>query len=341
MSGRILALALALMLPGCSFLTVTKVDPDALSGKGVRFALPRPYLMVTPNGGGGVDVSAVYLPDPNATFAASAEAWFATHRLDLEIEAGLLTIATWNTDTSAVMAQGVETGSTFAEGVLEAQVKAEESAAAGAAAAQKKLADAEAAVRVAQAVFDAHPTPENRAKLAGALAAAQNASLALGVLGNQLRDPGDPKGAWGPMFYAIEDTLDRASGEHTVALRATEAFPEAPHNQMRFETSRPPTIDPTPHFFPSGLISPRALRRGGRPRFEIAASAPFEIEHGKTLLLYRDQEVPVDQRLALSQPSPMRALVVVLPGAPPGRYRLVLTVMVGKEIHSPEFEFQL
>lgn len=338
------AAALLAALPlqgGCAFLRVTKVGPDAASGRGVRFALPKTYLAVTPRGDGSVAVEELSLPDPDATFAAHGVAFFATHSLDLQVEQGLLTLATWNADTSAVVAQGTQTGSGLAAAMLEAETKAEAAAAAETAGAQQAARDAEDALRIAEAAAEANPSRANQAKLAEAQVRLEIAQRNLAELGSarDARDAAD--GAWGPMFYEVVDVLDPETGERSVALRAADAFPSegGAASQVRFPVRRPPPAAKV-EFFPRGLVSPRALRQGDRPRFQIEASAPFALRPG-SILLRDGEEVRLDAHVALSQTSPTEAVVIVLPGAPRGRYRLTLMVDAGPLTEPPEFEFQL
>ena len=188
-----IALLLCVALSGCSTLSVKKIDPDDAKTKGVRFSLPRPYLLVTPQADGTIEVSDVYLPDPQATFAAHGASYLATHTLDLEIAGGVLTVATWKADDTGVVAQALETGSAVAKTMLEEQAKAEAARSAARAAAQKSVADAADALRVAEAVAKANPTPENLAKLAAARAALENAR-ARAVSFTQRRRRGEGRG---------------------------------------------------------------------------------------------------------------------------------------------------
>ena len=97
----LISLCAVFLLTACSTLTVAKVDPDDTKTSGVRFSLPRSFLQVTPKGDGTIDVSVIYLPDPDATFAAEGASYFATHTLDLQVSDGLLTVATWKEDEAA------------------------------------------------------------------------------------------------------------------------------------------------------------------------------------------------------------------------------------------------
>lgn len=345
MSRLSLVCALGVVIAGCSTLSVTKIDPDDTETKGVRFSLPRPYLLVTPKPDGTIEVKDVYLPDPQATFAADAASYMATHTLDLELSEGVLTIATWKADTTGVVAQALETGSTVAKTMLEEQAKAEAAGGAERVSAQKAEADAADGLRVAEAVAKANPTPENLAKLAAARVVYENTRARSLSFANAADAQA---GVWGPILYAIDDELDAATKKHTVTLTAVEAFDEAPKVQKRFPASKPPPPAAAPtDYFPKGMIVPKRPKAGEPREFTIEASNPIkEFLRDRTRLRVRTAgglvEVPLASVLTISHPEAKKLLVVVADAAPNGEYELAVRVKLPDDsTEGPLFEFKL
>src|SRR6267142_1350588 len=100
--GNILMSAAAvgcLGLAGCTRLTVKKVTPESAT-PGVRYALPKPFVQVTPQPDGSVSADIVFLPDTSNTYAVDAESYLSTHTLKVSTANGLLTKLTWNADSS-------------------------------------------------------------------------------------------------------------------------------------------------------------------------------------------------------------------------------------------------
>src|SRR5262245_5050957 len=137
---------------GCTHIEVKKVtEPDV---KGIRYALPKPFIQVTPNADGSVTVETVYLPDSENVYAISGAAYLAALTLDVTVAQGLLTKVQVNPDTSGVAEQVAKSAGEAGSKVLEAQA-AKTKAAADALeskrqAADNKLVTAESAVADAE-----------------------------------------------------------------------------------------------------------------------------------------------------------------------------------------------
>lgn len=121
-----------LVLGGCiNKITAKKVNPlnpDA-DLNGVRYSLPRPFIVVTPKGDGTMEVETVYLPDPNNTYAVSGWSFLASHTLTLARETnGLLTKVNWNANNAEVAAELAKAGGQVASSKVTADAAARKAA---------------------------------------------------------------------------------------------------------------------------------------------------------------------------------------------------------------------
>lgn len=64
---------------------------------GIRYSLPKPFLMVkpNPNGDGTFTVEVVYMPDENQTYAINSKTYIAKHKLVVTLKEGLLKKIDW------------------------------------------------------------------------------------------------------------------------------------------------------------------------------------------------------------------------------------------------------
>src|SRR5258708_6022550 len=138
------------VLTGCTQLTVKKVAPDS-AASGIRYSLPKPFVQVTPQADGSVSADIVFLPDADNTYAIDADSYLSTHTLKVSTANGLLTKLTWNADSSAVVAQGVQSAAAVAQQHQDALNKADTDQKSKIADAQKAVDDAQLAVDTAQA----------------------------------------------------------------------------------------------------------------------------------------------------------------------------------------------
>ncbi len=115
------------LLCGCmTWVEVTKTSgPDDKATPGIRYALPVPFLVLTPRNDGGVDVAVKYLPDPDNEYAVRTWSLFSNYTLDLALEGGLLSQVTYKPNTTAVASQLVQTAGSLAQAKIEANAAAE------------------------------------------------------------------------------------------------------------------------------------------------------------------------------------------------------------------------
>jgi hypothetical protein len=299
-----LAGAIAACTCGCTTFDVKKVNPDTpaeLAPQGVKYSLPKPFLQMTPSGDGSVTCNVVYLPDPDNTYAVSAESYMAAHTLELTLDSsgsGILTKVNFNPDTSAVASQAATSAGNVASAF-------ETAATQRATAEQTKLATAEQAVLQAQATVEADQAKldkiiqlnqaganpkidENqpRIDLAVAEAALRSAQNALANLkfgsGNAggggpmpaKAPPPPPPGqgkvqpnwvkVYGPVLYSI--TATPAGGVKLTPVPLKKVAQRQYYTTTRPSadaTSAPPTISP---------ITPVSLTGNPSPQFDITLS---------------------------------------------------------------------
>jgi hypothetical protein len=93
---------------GCATTSVrvSKVTADA-SPAGIRYSLPQPFLLVTPDpsGDGRFEAKVIYLPDESQTYAIDASTRRGKYTLDVAVADGLLSKLAWVRDDAAVAAE--------------------------------------------------------------------------------------------------------------------------------------------------------------------------------------------------------------------------------------------
>lgn len=228
---RVLLVAVAASCAGC----VSVIEAERFTGTqpGLRYSLPRPYVLVTPRQDGGIDVQPIMLPDSDSEYVVRSWTFLATHKFDLTFERGLLTSLGSVQDSAQVAAKLAENAAAVSKARIEAQATAAKEAAGSQAEAQEALSTALLELRQAReelkvleaAVPPADPKAILEARVKVARAQAKHASLsesgsaasnraARSAAGNMVQ-----KGAaWGPMLYAVIQSPDGRS----VELRAVE-----------------------------------------------------------------------------------------------------------------------
>ena len=85
-------LLILLFLAGCTTVKVVKVTPGGAE-QGLRYALGKPFIKVTPNasGDGGYSAELIYLPDENQTYGVQVTTFMTKHSMELNVDdAGIL-----------------------------------------------------------------------------------------------------------------------------------------------------------------------------------------------------------------------------------------------------------
>lgn len=184
----------AALATGCATtnLQVAKVTPGS-SPDGIRYSLPQPFLLVTPNpsGDGGFEAKVVYLPDESQTYAIDANTRRGKYTLDVSVADGLLSKIAWKREDASVTAEAIRASGEVTKAELarsqEQEKQDDDKAEAERKEARTKLQAledelkkkqldvqlAEAEVTAAQAAFDATPATTDRSALQAALRASQ------------------------------------------------------------------------------------------------------------------------------------------------------------------------
>jgi hypothetical protein len=134
------------LISACADLNVTKVtDANQATVKGVRYYLPKPYLLATPQADGTVIFDVVFLPDKSREYAIDTSAYFSNYTFQVaRDEKGLLTALEFKASTSAV-------GQQLATSVGNSAAQAYNIKAAGLAAVQSQVNTAQTALDTAKA----------------------------------------------------------------------------------------------------------------------------------------------------------------------------------------------
>jgi hypothetical protein len=117
-AATLLATLLTTGLSGCATteMTVKRVptppDKSTAEPNGIRYSLPKPFLLVTPapEGDGSMKVEVVYLPDECQTYAIDAKTKRGQYDLTVTVKEGLLSKIIWTAKGAELAAQAAETG---------------------------------------------------------------------------------------------------------------------------------------------------------------------------------------------------------------------------------------
>jgi hypothetical protein len=101
---RIITLTVLLgIITGCARITHRPLDNVAdVKSKGIRYYRSSPYLIVYPNGKGGIVADIKYLPDPYKKMSAIPKSFMATINTTLEFSKGVLTTSKEEADGTVV-----------------------------------------------------------------------------------------------------------------------------------------------------------------------------------------------------------------------------------------------
>jgi hypothetical protein len=116
----VVASLLSLLVSGCISYTSVQKDPDG-KRPGIRYALPRPYLLVTPNPDLTVTYQWLYLPDRSNQYVVTSWSFLAKYDLDVQVENGLLTSVGSKQDTGGVASQLISTLASIEAAKLKAE----------------------------------------------------------------------------------------------------------------------------------------------------------------------------------------------------------------------------
>jgi hypothetical protein len=115
-----------MLLTGCA-TTVVNVEkvPDPAAGnpgpRGIRYSLPRPFLLVSPDpaGTGTFKVEVIYLPDECHTYAIDARTERGAYEFAVTVRDGLLSKVVWSQRGAELLAENLRTGGEIVRAGLE------------------------------------------------------------------------------------------------------------------------------------------------------------------------------------------------------------------------------
>ena len=121
----VVAVLLTGLASGCAStqLTVRKVSAEGKEPNGIRYSLPKPFLLITPgaSGDGSLKVEVIYLPDTSNTYAIDGRTKRGKYQLTVNVKDGLLSKVAWSQKDAALVAESVRVAVEIAKGELERQ----------------------------------------------------------------------------------------------------------------------------------------------------------------------------------------------------------------------------
>ncbi len=164
---------------GCTNVTV---KPAKQNTDGLRYYLPQPFLIVTPQEDGSIEARVESIADRQQAYAVSAMSGFASHKLVVKLDQGLLEEVSMTQDSSSVVAETVKAAGELQKSKIEAKTaaatKASEKQEAASKARQeerKKLQDAllQADLELAEAEAERDTTTDTTMKQSAIVAVAK------------------------------------------------------------------------------------------------------------------------------------------------------------------------
>jgi len=157
-----LGVALALLsVAGCTYMEVGPVPAAPAGGEdiGLRYCLPKPMIVVLPNGDGSLTAQVAYLPDEEHAYGIKTWSRLGTHNVDIEVAGGLLKKVAWGADSEAVAAQAVVATGAVTKSALAAYAQAQATKQTNINTAADSLATAEGNLAVARAKLETLQEP--------------------------------------------------------------------------------------------------------------------------------------------------------------------------------------
>jgi len=112
-----------LVTAGCAStsVVVTKVTADNPAAEGLRYSLPKPFLLIQPNtnGDGGFTTEVLYLADESNTYAVQGKTNRGKYKLDMNVANGLLSKLQFARTDAAGSAEGIRVSGEVLKAELE------------------------------------------------------------------------------------------------------------------------------------------------------------------------------------------------------------------------------
>jgi hypothetical protein len=345
----VLALLTATTLASCTTtITVKKVtvnkDGVEQNVEGLRYYLPRPYLLVTPGADGTITVTKKYLPDLDRQYAVTSKSYLAKHKLNVDIsDEGFLTAFGSKSDSTDFAKATLEKATEFLKARADAETTAAQKQKDALAAAEDALAKAQAAVdainlelteiensqvgedkkkelmlnariRLAKATIDLQNATKARDALRGSSANIAGGSSTLNEAGQSgtHKSPGNFDMTWGPVLLRIVDDgksvrLKPVQWPVTVATTTndTTVKRKEKRDQTRFATQTIKPDEAKPaKVTPKGKIRLRLPETADDLVFTIETDTDL-LEVNGTLTILRKDDEPIEDAVVVLQLDPV------------------------------------
>lgn len=232
-----LSLLLGLVPTLASCATFIESRRDDGTGEGLRYSLPAPFLIVTPQSDGTLRTSIELLPDPNRTYVLRTRSMISSYTLDVQLENQMLRSVSLNANAAATAEQLAESAGNVAAHRIDARQAAAGQAETARTTAATALREAELNLEIAEATLDelqnsagvaADVLLQARLEVREATVRRDAALRTVNSTPNALASANAPGSdgalmAAGPMIFRIVPTADQ--GVQLVAVRGPASFP--------------------------------------------------------------------------------------------------------------------
>lgn len=109
------------ILVGCTSITVKPAEQNT---EGLRYYLPQPFIVMTPQEDGSLEARVENIADRAQGYAVTATSYVATHKLVMKLDEGLLAEVSLSQDSSAVAAETAKAAGEAEKARIEASTEA-------------------------------------------------------------------------------------------------------------------------------------------------------------------------------------------------------------------------
>jgi hypothetical protein len=359
------SLAISGVMSGCvSWLSVEKVTKETGSrNTGIRYYLPQPFIQVTPQADGSIEVQEVLLPNPNEQYAIDVVSLLSNHTLDIKLEGGFLKTIQLDAKSAEVAKALIESGGKLAETKINTDADLEKAAATAKNAAEKErqknietaqatLANAERDLAVVNAKLEvqrARPQSAERDKeiltlelmRAEKQAFVDAARSSLSILSSgAFLDPKKKKEdpAYSPVLFRV---VPDGNGVKLVVAPFRVSSGDGSgktQNQLPIDTYQKPTKQPEKkvEIINIGYADAVVVPKDGRLTLALTASdslvvsgIPARVIETKLLSLPNKDDVSSRVRSAIVRANGKDVIVEFAPDTPAGEYELSLSIEIG------------
>lgn len=124
MSACVRIFALLCFASCTSVASVKRVTPGADAEPGLRYYLPQPFLVVTPQDDGKIEAHWEFLADQSQEYAVDAWSFLGNHKLEMKTLHGLLASVDWAGGSDAVAAEAVKAAGEVSKQRIDSEIEA-------------------------------------------------------------------------------------------------------------------------------------------------------------------------------------------------------------------------